>query len=593
MHDLYNLDFKNMFNIKQLINSADNINYNTEYNWWRANFMFAILDVLSSRTRDGKQNMIELKKRIRGVLNQDLSKTDVSESFRAMFEQLLSSDEEANWITSSLSTIKWIKDIWLWKAENFDEELDEVTMESRDKFVALAKRFIKYADGFSSNYEKAWTDYILKNKKIPNYKYLLKKVFCNYLERYIKQSVNSMEFSEEDCKEWFGAIQEWLEDRWLNLEPSDNIKQSFIKLCREKYPLAAKKNDFLFENKGFRQNFLKNITDWLDKYLEETFDDMVQDCLKNVDEDIKKYEPIEGISSEKRRNLLTPADIVVGTISLINWLIDEWSWEDNAIGLYFKCIADQFEYDHKKKLGKESTKDTPTKNKTDFSNNEIFVTENVKTWWEANLSEKDNDLIKEAVSYIDYENKKSIIKYITKLKMKDLPIKFHDFKRLFNLKEIHPKTESILIDQLWMDYEVEEEGIKAEEEISKEKADKTEYKVKNQVFIPEKIIIGNPTQYLIDKLESVWCIIDNRSAAKKQIDEFCQNDNYKTVLINLISSPKFWRVFLHKPGHKTARILRIGMTGWRILFTKKRDGKLHFVCFGNHDYYEDCLAKLK
>ena len=28
------------------------------------------------------------------------------------------------------------------------------------------------------------------------------------------------------------------------------------------------------------------------------------------------------------------------------------------------------------------------------------------------------------------------------------------------------------------------------------------------------------------------------------------------------------------------------MTGWRILFTKKRDGKLHFVCFGNHDSYQ-------
>jgi hypothetical protein len=34
-------------------------------------------------------------------------------------------------------------------------------------------------------------------------------------------------------------------------------------------------------------------------------------------------------------------------------------------------------------------------------------------------------------------------------------------------------------------------------------------------------------------------------------------------------------------------------SGWRILFTKKKDGNLHFVCFAKHDNYEDRLAKLK
>lgn len=584
-----------MFNIKHIINSTNNVD-NNENSWLRGTFMLAILEVLSNKSRDGKQNMIELKKRIYWTLDMDFSKIedmDLFKDFATWFEQLLSSDKEANWITASLSAIKWIKDTWLWKNKEFDEELDEITKESRDKFVALANRFVKYADSFSNNYEKAWTDYILKNKNLPNYKYLLKKVFCNYLERYIKQSVKNLKFSEEDCKEWFGSIQEWLEDRWLNLEPSDNIKQSFIKLCRERYPLASKKNDFLFENKSFRQNFIKDITDWLDKYLEDTFENMVKDCINNVDKDMENFEPNENISYEKQRTLLLSTNIVIGTISLINWLIDEWSWEDNAIGLYFKYIADQFEYDHLKKLGKRAVKDAHIENKTKFSNNEIFVTDSIKTWWEVNLSERDNNLIKEAVSYINCEKKKSIIRYITKLKMKDLPIKFHDFKRLFNLKEIPPKTESILIDQLWMDYEVEEEGLKAENEISKEIANKNNDKIKNKVFIPEKIVIENPTKYLIDKLESVWCIFDNKLTAKKQIDEFCQNDNYRTVLINLMTSPKFWKVFLHKPGHKTARTLRIGMTGWRILFTKKKDGNLHFVCFGNHDYYEDCLAKLK
>jgi hypothetical protein len=98
---------------------------------------------------------------------------------------------------------------------------------------------------------------------------------------------------------------------------------------------------------------------------------------------------------------------------------------------------------------------------------------------------------------------------------------------------------------------------------------------------------------LMDKLKSVWCIFDNELTAKKQIDEFCQNDNYKTVLINLMTSPKFGKVFVYKSGHKTARLLRIGRTGWRILFSKRKDGSLHFVCFANHNNYEDRLAMLK
>jgi hypothetical protein len=32
--------------------------------------------------------------------------------------------------------------------------------------------------------------------------------------------------------------------------------------------------------------------------------------------------------------------------------------------------------------------------------------------------------------------------------MKDLPLKFHDFKRLFEIKEIPPQVEAILIDKL-------------------------------------------------------------------------------------------------------------------------------------------------
>ena len=49
-----------------------------------------------------------------------------------------------------------------------------------------------------------------------------------------------------------------------------------------------------------------------------------------------------------------------------------------------------------------------------------------------------------------------------------------------------------------MDYEIEEEILKAKEE----QEEKTELQ-QNQTFVSEKIEVDNPTQYLIDKLESV------------------------------------------------------------------------------------------
>jgi hypothetical protein len=50
---------------------------------------------------------------------------------------------------------------------------------------------------------------------------------------------------------------------------------------------------------------------------------MVKDCINNVDKDMENFEPNENISYEKQRTLLLSTNIVVGTISLMNWLIDE------------------------------------------------------------------------------------------------------------------------------------------------------------------------------------------------------------------------------------------------------------------------------
>ena len=597
-----------MVNVKHLINSTNNMETHRDDNdELRNRFVGTIVDILSNKTWDNKQDMIELKKRIRAVLDFDPSQIENLTEFKDLkrtINNLVTNDIDAEWIITTLNIFSWMKDTWLWKdipEEDFGCNIEMFSEQSKNQFIEISKRFSLYANSFSNYYKKLWIDYMHKYKKIPNYKYLLKKIFCNYMGRYIKQSLQKMQFSEEECKECFWAIQECLWERWFCLEASDNIKQDFIKLCREEYPLAPKKNDFLLETKSFKQAFINYMIEWLDKHLENMFDDMVQDCEENVEnfenENSSKidddFRDLENVSEEYLHNLFLLVNVAIGTIASINRLMDEWSWKDNAIGFYFQNIADQFEYDHQKKQERALTskKDPITPHKMNLSDSRIFTSEKTN-WWEKTLSEEENNLIKEAASYIDCDKKRSIIKYITKLKMKDLPIRFYDFKRLFNLKEIPPLTESILIDKLWMDYEVEEEELVAEEEILKEKATKKAAD-KNEVCLQEKLIIDNPTDYLIDKLKVAWCKFDNEATARKQIDEFCLNDNYKTVLINLMRSPRFGKVFIHKPGHKTARLLRVWRTGWRILFSKRKDWKLHFICFGNHNYYEDRLAMLK
>jgi len=594
-----------MFNMKHLINSKKNMNNKiSPNNLGDDDLMGAIIDVLSTQSRNDKQYMIAFKQRIRSTLDFDPSSLEDSELFKDFSKKvndLVLNDEKATDILTSLNILKRLKLIWLWRFEEsqeYGDDLDSMPENLREGVKFVSKWFSKYAHTFSSLYEKFWTDYVLKYQKVPSYIYLLKKVFISYVWNYIKQSLNNMKFSEEECQEWFLAIQEVLGEKWINLEASENIKLDFIKLCREKYPLAPKKDDFLFENKSFRQNIVRILSEWVDQYVAAAFDNIVKDFNENYYNRIKEHmnskDNENNWPNEEEIQFVWLLNMILCTIATINWFVYEWTWDGETIALYFWWISDQFEYDHKKKLEKLSeNKNTLVPHKKDILNSEILIQENVKSW-EDYLSENENNLINEAVSYINCDKKRNIIKYLTKLKIKDLPLRFYDFKRLFNLKEIPPQTESILIDQLWMDYEVEEEFLKMKEEEQVEYMEEKwdEWKI-DQITIQENIEVDNPTSYLIDKLKSVWCIIDNEIIAEKQINQFCLNDNYKTVLINLMTSPRFGKVFLHKAGHKTARSLRIGRTGWRILFEKTWDGNLHFVCFANHNYYEDRLAKLK
>lgn len=538
-----------------------------------------LLKVLSNTSWELKNEIIKLKKSFVEVLDNENGK-EKGEMVADKMSEIMQKDPYSDNLMMSLNVFSAMKEFWLWNEENAKSYVSWLSFQSDGDLQSISERFSKYENAFVWYYEKLAIEYMRRNKKIPDYKTILRICFCDYIERYMKSYVKNMKFTEERFKEWFWVIQERLKEKWLDLEASDNIKKSFIDLCREKYSLAKKSCNFLFDSKSFKRDFLSDTDKSLGHDLGDYFDDIIKWCKQNMVDD-EELNRLEG--AEKNWALLT--NIIVNVVVNVNGLIDEWTWDDDVIWWYFIYIADEFEKDHNKKLRKTKEEKKVSINKTMW---ESIVPEQPKTTWKDVLSEEENNLIKEAVSYIDGESKDSIVKYITKLKIKDLPLNFYDLKRLFNIEEIPPQTESILIDQIWMDYEIEEEILKAKEE----QEEKTELQ-ENQTVVPEKIEVEDPTGYLIDKLKSVWCVFDNELTARKQIDEFCLNDNYKTVLINLMTNPRFGKVFVYKSGHKTARLLRIGRTGWRILFAKRKDGNLHFVCFANHNNYEDRLEKLK
>ena len=564
---------KDILGMKSLLNQWEKSNINVELSETRGRIIDELLNVLSTTSREMKNRIINLRKRLMESLDGDESKV-----WDETFWDIIESDQDANNLMMALSGFTAIKYIWLWD-ENTANSFNPWLPESDERIIKIAERFLEYENRFVNLYENLTLEYIRKNKKIPNYLSILRKCFSNYMERYMSSYVRNIKFTEENFKEWFWVIQERLQEEWLDLEASDNIKQSFIKLCREKYPLAKKSCDFLFDSKTFKKDIINQSNKWLGIWLDDYFDDIIEWCIQDIknDEDLSKLDI----------NFPLLINSIINVLLNMNELMDEWTWDDEFIGLYFSCVADEFKKDHLKKLERSKEKEKNQANKTFWW--KVIVTEQPKSSRKTILSDDKNDLINEAISYIDCEWKDSLLKYITKLKIKGLPLNFYDLKKLFHIEEIPPQTESILIDQLWMDYEIEEEILKAMEE---EHGERTELQG-GQTIVSEKIEVENPTKYLIDKLKSVWCIFDNELTARKQIDEFCQNDNYKTVLINLMTSPRFGKVFVYKSGHKTARLLRIGRTGWRILFEKKKDGNLHFVCFANHNNYEDRLAMLK
>ena len=563
-----------MSEIDDLINGAKRLSYDPSWmSEERNDYIRELLNALSNDSREIKSELSQIKKDSYDVVDRKKEGFD----FDARILDLIVWNKQGADALKIVDIIDAFDELWHWNTENINNFV--MVDEADETITNIAKRFSSYADSFKNLYMKQATEYLRKNKKIPDYKVILKLCFCKHLKRYMETYIKNMKFSEEECRESFPQIQEQLKEQGLDLEASDNIKESFIKLCREKYPLAKKHYDNLFNQKNFKNACVEYLIKSLDRDLPKEFDAIVEGCR----EDIKADKDIP----EEDFPLMEFVNIPINTILSINELIDKGEWEDWVIAYYFLSAAELFEKDHNRKIKQSSKKKEKTQENSSITANRILP-EKTKSSWKNALTEDENKLIKQAVSYLNLkEDEESVIKYITKLKLKDLPLKFHDLKSLFDLKDIPPKTESILIDQLWFEYEIEDELLKVKEEERVEQEEKTEL-IEN-----EEIGIDNPIQYLIDRSNELWYVVDNEQLVRKQLEEFLLNENYATVFKNLLKKPEFLKVFLHKWGHSAARVIRIWMTGWRMLFEKKRDGKIHMLYIANHNNYENRLAMIK
>jgi len=563
-----------MSEIDDLINGAKRLSYDPSWmSEERNDYIRELLNALSNDSREIKSELSQIKKDSYDVVDRKKEGFD----FDARILDLIVWNKQGADALKIVDIIDAFDELWHWNTESINNFV--MVDEADETITNIAKRFSSYADSFKNLYMKQATEYLRKNKKIPDYKVILKLCFCKHLKRYMETYIKNMKFSEEECRESFPQIQEQLKEQGLDLEASDNIKETFIKLCREKYPLAKKHYDNLFNQKNFRNACVEYLIKSLDRDLQKEFDAIVEGCR----EDIKADKDIP----EEDFPLMEFVNIPINTILSINELIDKGEWEDWVIAYYFLSAAELFEKDHNRKIKQSSKKKEKTQENSSITANRI-IPEKTKSSWKNALTEDENKLIKQAVSYLNLkEDEESVIKYITKLKLKDLPLKFHDLKSLFDLKDIPPKTESILIDQLWFEYEIEDELLKVKEEERVEQEEKTEL-IEN-----EEIEIDNPIQYLIDRSNELWYVVDNEQLVRKQLEEFLLNENYATVFKNLLKKPEFLKVFLHKWGHSAARVIRIWMTGWRMLFEKKRDGKIHMLYIANHNNYENRLAMIK
>ena len=481
---------------------------------------------------------------------------------------------DATELQKTENLMKWLKYLWLWNRQFAKEFLAEEPIEENIRTIAIP--FTQYADWFIRSYLKNCYEVLKKSNKVPNYIQALRKTFCSIAKRHATSQIKKLEFNENTFKESFSDINTVLEKKWITIPATDDIKWEFIRLCRERFPLAKNNYNQIFESKKFKNEFIEKTISWLDEFL----DDYYSKIIKNTEDFIALW-----FTWEKHWY------IVNNVLLNYNTFIKEEYWEDNIIGKYFLEIYEAFEKDHNRKLkNQEKKKIAETKPVKEELIDEIPVLdEKAKKGRRYALSEEQNSLIKEAIQHINCsdEKKRSIEKFITKLIIKDFPLKLTDLKKIFNLEGIPKETVLVLTEKLWIEYQIG----KDEPILDKKEKKDDEEKEDNKQEQPE-IIIEDPIEYFINRIESFNYIIPNKNLLTKQITEFCKNSTYETVLTNQLKNPEFWKVLYHRWWHKKARVLPIWRTGWRLLLIKEWK-EITVDSFCNHNDYRDRLVEIK
>ena len=454
----------------------------------------------------------------------------------------------------------WIKGFWNYIENENEEWVNNIDNNYDQQFVNLYKRNI--------------LDYLTRINDIPSLKEMLKTTFCMAIKQNIIDELNNTNFEENECKEAFWIINDYLLEKWITIEPSDNIKDSFINECRKHYPLSKKTLNHLFENKTFKNTIIKKITSSIEWDIEQVFEKLYKDMERLLIKD----------NLERRYSSMWLF------LSNVLWKYQEFKDSSNRkadmISLYFLAIADKFEEDHLKKLNRKEDIQTQTKKKEDEESPTIYKIFNSEKK-EVKIDKKIEENIDKAISIIWWtdEEKSSMKRYLTNLYKKWLPINFSHFMRIFNIKWIPPKVENIILDKIGMEFE-------SEEEIKQEKRTPWEI-IKQENNIEEEIQeIENPIEYMTNNFKDLWYIFINEDNFQEQAEEYCKNNSQKTILKNLLSNPKFWKVLLHKAGCKEIRVLPVAKT-WRRILMVKIDDKIYIDWCYNHNDYEQRLDLIK
>ena len=463
----------------------------------------------------------------------------------------------------------WIKWFWAYVENENDDWLDNMNSIYNQTFWNLYKRNV--------------LDYLITYDDIPPLKEILKKTFCMWIKQSIITELQKNQFTENDYKESFWVISDYLLDKWITLEPSDNIKESFIEECKKRYPLAKNSCNHLFEIKNFKNEFINKISTEIEVEIEQVFENIYWEASKII-----------------RRNNPEKLDLTIWILmSRILWKYQEFrqsnNWKSDMISLFFLAIADKFEEDHLKKLRKseninaikqEKSNNEKEDEKEKTNNYNLYNSYKKVSTIDKNTEEKFDKVV--GIIWWNDEKRESMKRYLVNLYKKELPINFSNFKKIFEIQEIPAKAENIILDKIGMEFEAEEE-IK---ETKKAKDTSWEERKPITKCTTESIEIEDPVTYMIDQLKSMDYHFINENNFTEQVNEFCINDSQKSILKNLLYNPRFWNVLLHKSWCKDIRVLPIGRTWWRILMVKI-DNNIYIDWCYNHNDYEQRLDLIK